>query len=350
MRIKKIFGDKYIELTGSIHNHTKYSYDSQAEPYKIIQDAKKQALDYILISDHSNNEAMKDKVFMNEKDIFVIVGFELNDKKQEHHYLVFGETNLQLFDTAIEYTKYYFNKENTATFAAHPFDKRAVASMKKYIWEKTDITDFHGIEIWNAVSDWIEKLNPKRNGFFFVFFPSFFIKSADKEAIKWWDDLNKSGMKKSAIGSSDAHTFPVKKFGITFRFLTHNFLFKTVRTNILVPYKENIEKEDILKALKNGNSYIINYKRGYPDNFYAGITDGKDKKAIFGQEIDFTKGLKLYFHSPYLVKAKCFRNGEKIAEHTDNKGVFEIKEKGNYRLEIERNFKKWIYTNNIYVK
>ena len=249
-----------------------------------------------------------------------------------------------------EYTTYYFNKPNTVTFAAHPFDKRAIKSLKKYRWENVNITQFNGIEIWNAVSDWIKNLIPKKNGFFFVFFPSLFINSADKEAILWWDNLNKQGLKKSAIGSADAHSFPYKKFGINFKFLSHKYLFSTIRTNIIIKKKDKISSKDILKALKNGNSYIVNYKVGYPVSFYAGMKDKKGNFALPGDEITLSKGLKFYFNTSYWVKTKCFKNGEKIGEISDNKGYFDIKEKGNYRLEIERRFKKWIYTNNIYVK
>ncbi len=349
MKTQKIFGKKYLELTGCVHVHSKYSYDSTAEPQDIINAALYNKLDYFTITDHLTIDAKNDIDFLNEKRINIIIGSEINDKNEEHHLLVFNSSKVFSDTKAIEYTRFY-QKEGAITFAAHPFEKRSTKKIRKYLWTDLENTDFDGIEIWNAVSDWVSKLKPSLNGAFFVFFPSFFIKSANKKAIKWWDELNLQGKRKSAIGSVDAHTFYYDLLGIKIKFLSHKYLFGTIRTNVLIPEKEKINKQDILTALKKGNSYIVNYKVGYPNGFYAGISKRNGDSAIFGEEIDFVEGLKFYYHSPYFVKAKLYRNGEKIAEHTDNKGAFDILEKGNYRLEITKNFKNWIYTNNIYVK
>ena len=349
MKEKKIFDKTYVELTGCIHNHSEYSYDSEASTKEIINAAKRNELDYFTITDHLNMDVKDDVVLQGEKSVRIIVGAEINDKSGENHYLVFNTDKIIKDATVKEYTDYY-TKINAVRFVAHPFEKRLGNSFRKYLWTDKENTDFDGLEIWNAVSDWLGRLNPKVNGFFLAFFPSFFIKSANSESIKWWDSLNKSGLKRAAIGSTDAHTFIYKKFGKTFKFLPHKYLFGTIRTNVLISKKDNINNDDILNALKAGNSYIINYKVGYPVGFYAGISKTGYGSATFGQEIDFTDGLKFYFHAPYFVKAVCYRNGKPVGTVKENKGEFEITEKGNYRLELNRFGKKWIYTNNIYVK
>lgn len=349
MKEKKIFNKNYVELTGCIHNHSEYSYDSQVKIKDIISAAQYNKLDYVTINDHMNMDAKNDADLMRETSVKLIVGVEINDKSNNNHCLVFNTNKIVTHGNAKEYTDYY-TKEKAITFAAHPFEKRSNKSFRKYIWTDKSNTNFNGLEIWNAVSNWLERLNPKLNGVFLVFFPSFFIRSANPNSIKWWDYLNEKGLKKSAIGSTDAHTFLYKKFGKTFRFLPHKYLFGTIRTNVLIPQKENIDNNDILNALKNGNSYIINYKVGHPIGFYAGISKTGYDSAIFGQEIDFTEGLKFYFHAPYLVKAICYKNGKPIGRINENKGEFAIPEKGNYRLKLRRFGKNWIYTNNIYVK
>ncbi|OQX70562.1 MAG: hypothetical protein B6D62_04490, partial [Candidatus Cloacimonas sp. 4484_275] len=54
-----------------------------------------------------------------------------------------------------------------------------------------------------------------------------------------------------------------------------------------------ISKENILQALKNGNSYLVNYKVGNPYNFYAGIS-ANGKSAVFGEKIQFQEEMKFY--------------------------------------------------------
>ena len=126
-------------------------------------------------------------------------------------------------------------------------------------------------------------------------------------------------------------------------------MFSSIRTNVLIPEDIPIDQQNILKALKNGNSYIVNYKVGNPYDFYAGIASSKDDNAIFGNELQFSQNMYFYFRLPKIARIKLYRNGKKIASKLDEKGRFEIKQKGNYRLEIYRFGYGWIFTNNIYV-
>jgi hypothetical protein len=117
----------------------------------------------------------------------------------------------------------------------------------------------------------------------------------------------------------------------------------------LIPEDKETNQKNILKAIKKGHSYIVNYKRGNPYNFYAGICDDKASGVSFGEEIAFAPNLKYYFNLPENSNVHLYRNGVCIKKQLDFKGFFEIEEVGNYRLEILRFGKGWIYTNNIYV-
>ena len=348
MKKKNIFKRSYLELTGCIHIHSEYSFDCKVKLSKIIKEAKKSELDFITINDHLNLDAKKDENFLAEKDLLVIIGMEINDPKNNNHYLVFNSDNIMKGRSAQEYVKYY--KDCGAIgFAAHPIEKRASSIFRKYIWTNRMNNDFNGLEIWNYLSGWIGKMNPKLNGLFLVLFPSLFVKKPLRETLAYWDELNIQGKKKSAIGSIDAHTERMKKFGIKFKFLTHKSLFKTIRTNILLEEETPINDQSVLNAIKNGNSYIINYKMGNPYDFYAGIASAKGDSAVFGQEIELKDDLKFYFRLPKSSRVALYRNGRKISSKYNDKGAFKINRKGNYRLEITRFGYGWIYTNNVYV-
>jgi len=348
MKNKNIFNTRYFELTGCIHNHSEHSFDSHVKLSKIIRSAKKCELDYITINDHKTFEAKNDEAVKNEKDLIVIVGAEINDPEKNNHLLVFNTDKILIGKEVEEYTKFY-SETKAISFVAHPFEKRSSKLFRKYIWTDKENDSFDGIEIWNYLSEWIGKLNPKLNGLFLVLFPSLFIRKPHREALDYWDELNKAGRRKSAIGSVDAHSQRIKKFKLKLEFLTHKTMFKVIHTNVLIPEKDHLDDKNILKALKNGNSYIVNYKVGNPYDFYAGIAASKDKSAIFGQEIKLTENMNFYFRLPKIARVKLYRNGKKLASKLDEKGSFEIKQKGNYRLEIYRLGYGWIFTNNIYV-
>ncbi|MBT4331925.1 MAG: PHP domain-containing protein [Candidatus Cloacimonetes bacterium] len=348
MKNKNIFDKKYFELTGCIHNHTTYSFDGDVKLKKILKAAKKNELDYLTINDHHTKEAQNDEAVTNENDLIVIVGVEVNDPDKNNHFLVFNSDEIIKGKKVEEYTSKYAETD-AICFAAHPFEKRSSKQFRKYIWTDIKNDNFDGIEIWNYLSEWIGKLNPKLNGIFFVLFPSLFIKHPPRETLNYWDELNNVGKRRSAIGSVDAHSERIEKFGFKFEFLTHKTLFRSIRTNVLLSEDKQIDQQNILEAIKRGNSYIVNYKVGNPYDFYAGIAASKENSAIFGEELKFTDNLYYYFRLPKIARVKLFRNGKKIATEHDDKGRFEITQKGNYRLEIYKFGYGWIFTNNIYV-
>jgi hypothetical protein len=348
MKVKKIFTRKFMELSGSVHNHSCYSYDSNQNVEKIITLAKKQGLDFITINDHNNFAAAKDEAVKNVENLFVIVGAEINDKNNNNHLLVFDTKKLPDLSDVKDYVSFYTDQK-AIRFVAHPFERRLSKQFRKYQWTDKSIDDFDGIEIWNYVSAWLGHLRPSINGLLLVLFPSTFVKKPLRDTLTYWDELNLQGKRRAAIGSTDAHSVDLQKFGLKLTILTHKMLFKTIRTNVLLPEDENIDNKTILAAMKRGNSYVVNYKVGVPYNFYAGIKADNGGEAIFGEEFKLDGEAKLYFRLPFTAKVKLIRNGEKIASKRDDLGYFFIRAKGNYRLEIEKNLRGWIYTNNIYV-
>lgn len=347
MKLKKIFDKEYYELTGCIHNHSEYSFDSEISLKKIIKAAQKNSLDYITINDHSTKAAAKDPALLKESEVRVIVGCEINDKEKNNHLLVFNSDTVIKHEEAEVYSKKY-QEEGATTFVAHPFEKRSCKKYRKYLWTNLENTNFDGLEGWNFLSCWLGKLIPKLNGLPMVLFPSLYVTKPHREILNYWDDLTMKGERKSLIGSVDAHGESIKKFGKVFTFLTHNTLFKTIHTNILLPADSVMNQDNIIKALKKGNSYLVNYKKGIPYNFYAGISNG-EISCTFGEEIKFGEGLNYYFRLPKIARVDLYRNGKRIARARVENGLFKISKPGVYRLEIIRNGYGWIYTNNIFV-
>jgi hypothetical protein len=179
-------------------------------------------------------------------------------------------------------------------------------------------------------------------------FPNFSVRRPYQESLDYWDELNKKGLRKSAIGSVDAHEQHYRFWGINLKFLSHKYLFKTIRTNVLIEKEQELSPQNIVAALGRGNSYIVNYTVANPYNFYAGISD-KQQQAIFGEEIKLSESLKFYYQLPAICRVKLYCDGKFLAQQTDERGHFPISKAGNYRLEIYRYLRGWIFTNNIYV-
>ncbi|MCF7920985.1 MAG: PHP domain-containing protein [Candidatus Cloacimonetes bacterium] len=348
MKERSFLQRKYLELTGCLHVHSEYSYDSQTPVSRILEDAQRNKLDYLGLNDHLSDAARLDKTLLAENSIILIPGFEVNDPDNNNHLLVYGDEIVIKDKTAGEYVTEYHNR-GAITFAAHPFERRATRKIRKYLWTDQTVNQFNGLEIWNALSNWVAKIRPNVNGLLWVLMAHSFIKRASRKSIIWWDEMNKQGLRKSAIGSVDAHGLVFHKLGLKIVILKHKFMFKTVRTNVLLRIGEEPTIKNILHALAEGRSYIVNYHRGVPYNFYAGIAVPGKAGVSFGEEIEFEEGMHFYFHLPSPARVKLFCDGSELSRQWLRKGSFTLYKKGNYRLEILKFNTGWIYTNNIYV-
>jgi len=291
-RILTIFSRDFVELAGMIHIHSNFSHDCAVPLENVCSEAKKADLDFICVTDHHSleaenhaNTAQKDKALM-------IVGVEVNDTNLENHYLVFNTKNVYSGRTAKEYLELY-HSENAVGFIAHPKEQRKCKRFRKYEWNEQDVDSVAGIEIWNYVSSWVGKLNPRVFGIFSLLFPDMFVRKPISENLKFWDSMPE----KAAIGSADAHEHSIKIFGKTIVVLTNKRLFRRIRTYVFLPADVDVTRQSIIKAVAQGNSYICNCFSGYPYNFYAGIK-GTTGEAIPGEEVQFCENQYLYFLLP----------------------------------------------------
>lgn len=349
MQKKIILSRTVNEYTGAIHNHSKYSKDGRIELKEIVQTAQHHKLDYLTINDHNNKDVLKDSYYERAiKKILLIVGVEVNDNEDNHHLLVFNHDKIVSNTEAINYIRYYAGTE-AVTFAAHPNERRISQQFRKYEWLDRNLTDFNGVEIWNYSSSWLGKVKPLLNGLLCVFFPGLYIRKPLRKNLKFWDNLNLSNQRKSAIASTDAHDI-LRKWGpFTFRVLSFKSLFKALRTNVLLPEDMPFTEKNVLNALQKGHSYICNYLLGKPWNFYAAIDNGEGITAIFGDEIVLSSEMKFYYNLSMVSDVYLYYNGKRIDHHHQKNGFFKINEAGFYRLEISRYRYGWIYTNPIYV-
>lgn len=356
-----------FEYTGSLHMHSVFS-DGSGTVEDITKAAVSSDLDFIILTDHNTLKA-KDKGYEKwYKKTLLIVGYEVNDKKNQNHYVVLGTDKItgtyeKLSDgdtgcrmTASEYVK-AVNDEGGFGFIAHPHEKRQnLPDHPPYPWTDWDCKDFTGIEIWNHMSEWAEDLNDS-NKFQRFLHPLKSIVAPQQKTLKLWDDLNKK-RKVVAMGGIDAHAHKHNVMGMEFEIFPYKVLFKSIRTHVLLNKelkKGNqagyIDSRDkILDALAYGRSFVVNnyYGSGKGFRFYAEY-DGAF--YTMGDEIKFdrSKNKKIIFRAllPAEAKIRFIENGKCTDELKGMECIWDRDEPGIFRVEAWKENKGWIFSNHI---
>jgi len=342
--------------SGAIHIHSTYS-DGSKSISEIAKIADSLKMDYILIADHNTLEG-KDN---GHEGIYgktrVIIGYEINDPHDENlnHYLAFRiDKTLPAEFEPKEYVKGVKEKGGIG-FIAHPHEVRGdiIKDFPGNPWVEWDVEGYDGIEIWNQMSEWMERLT-NLNKLWMIVSPRKGIYQPSKETLSFWDKINLE-KRISGIGGIDVHAMPYKIGPITLVFFPYKVQFQSIRTNIVL--KEPLtgifknDKEKIYQALKRGNSYIYNMRWGKIDVNPFSISS-ENELLLPGDEhiYDPDRDYELNIEMPKKSLIKILRNGEEILNKKSIKFNHKIQKSGNYRIEAYVKNHGWLFTNNIYLK
>lgn len=126
--------------------------------------------------------------------------------------------------------------------------------------------------------------------------------------------------------------------------------FRHVSTHLLM---NELSVESVREALKHGRVYVAFDWMGDPSGFVFQATRDGGRFAM-GSEIEGPDGLALASAAPLPGLFKVLRDGEIIHEHRGRTIEFDVREPGNYRVEvwlpIAGELKPWILSNPIYVR
>lgn len=345
------------DYVGAIHIHSVFS-DGSGEIPEIAVHAEESGLDFIMISDHNTLRGLEEGYEKFYGKTLVLIGCEINDRKNQNHYLAFGiNKTLSTRLPAKEYVK-KINEAGGFGFIAHPHEKRS--SMKEhppYPWTEWDCADFTGIEIWNHMSEWMEGLT-EQNKFNYFIHPLKSIIAPSAETLKVWDEISIK-RKVVGIGGVDAHAHKVNMLGFfEVEVFPYKVLFKSVRTHILTPEtlprgeEGNVEeaKRIIYGALREGRCFVSNSYHGDASKFrFFGTGPGGEFQM--GDSVPFDLNLRLWVNLPKgQGEIKLIRNGEIIGENEDFEGGFRVREEGVYRVEVHLNNNAWIFSNHIRIQ
>lgn len=351
------------EIVVNLHMHTRYS-DGSGTHKDIVRAAFQAGVDVVIVTDH-NVLVQGFEGYYREKNrrVLMLVGEEVHDQDrdpQKNHLLVFN-TNRELAAFADE-PQVLIDRVREAgglAFIAHPDDPAAPAFNETDIsWEDWSVHGYHGIELWNALSELKTLVPTKLHGAFYAFFPQFVAHRPIPSTVAKWDELLAQGRQVVALGGSDAHALHLSLAGISRVIFPYEFHFRGVNTHLLTDETlsgdVSADKKVIYDALAAGHCFVA-YDLPASTHGFRFSAQGREKTAVMGDEIPAQGGITLQARAPGLAEIRLLHNGEVIKTWQNQQSCTHItSEPGVYRVEVYRRFlgtrRAWIFSNPIYVR
>lgn len=341
----------WYSYTGAIHIHTTES-DGTKPLEDVIAIGQDAGLDFMMFADHmtlSNKERGGEGIY---GKTLVVIGYEHNDVADEHHYLLFDSP--KVYDenmTAAQYVAAGAD-DNALGILAHPDEIRdALPDYPPYPWRDWSCDRFNGLEIWNQMSEWTEKLT-KYNKLHMVLSPRKSMISPTERILKKWDELNMY-RKVAGVAGVDAHAFPVKIGPFKFEVFPYKVHFRSLRTHIILsePLSEDFEtaRRQLYQAIFDCRLFFSNMRWGEADKFQF-YAQNDSEKVIAGGELSDINNARLVIKLPQKANLRLVHNGEYILNTNCDNLEFKQLQPGIYRVEAWKADRAWIFSNHIRVR
>ncbi|MCH7877692.1 MAG: histidinol-phosphatase [candidate division Zixibacteria bacterium] len=343
----------YYHLTGCLHMHTPDS-DGTKPHEEVAEIASEAGLDYLIFTDHMTLKS-REKQERFHGDVLVIVGYEHNDPADKNHYL--------LLDSPAVYNPKFSAREYVAAgfedgalgIIAHPDEVRSEhGTYPPYEWNDWSVEGYTGIELWNQMSEWMERLAEAGiiGKLALLFSPRKFMKAPPAASLRRWDEVNQ---KRPVVGVAgvDAHGFPYRLGPKTLTIFPYKVHFRSLQTHVVLkePLDETYDtaRAQLLAGLREANVYFSNRRWGDASGFQF-MAHSSGQTVISGQRLILKEEARFEISVPRLAEIRLIRNGEQCASQTALHAVFPITRPGLYRAEARRGGKGWIFSNHIRIE
>jgi hypothetical protein len=350
------------ELVGNMHVHTRYS-DGHGRHEDVAHAALDAGLDFVVVTDHNVwVSGMDDYYYRGQDRVLMLTGEEVHDqarKPQKNHLLIY-ETRRELaqlardpqtlIDQAVE--------SGGICFLAHPTDPAAPAFNEDDLsWVDWEVRGFHGLELWNFMSEFKSLLKNRPRALFYGMNPRMIASGPFQNTLSRWDQLLSDGRQVSVIGGSDAHATPMSMGPIHRVIFPYEFLFRAVNTHVLIPepLSGDVERdrERIFAAIRRGHSFV-----GYdlPASTSGFRFNAQSEQGVvgMGESVKIRFGVTLQIHLPQPASIRLIHRGHELHRWENTMTtVHTITDPGPYRVEAHLPYRGkmrgWIYSNPIYV-
>ncbi len=340
-------GDRF-HYSGAVHIHTTES-DGTKPLEEIVEIGRSVDLDFMMFADHmglSNREAGLEGRY---GDTLVMIGYEHNDLDDKNHFLVFGSPDVYVEDLHPREYVAAARADGALGIIAHPIEKRNDSGKyPPYPWTAWDTNLFDGMELWNQMSEWMEKLTPL-NKLLMALSPRKSMVGPTQEVLKRWDDLSLT-QRCVGIASADAHAFPVDLGPWRVEIFPYKVHFRCLRTHLVLrePLPDDFDsaRRVFYDSVRNCRVYISNSRWGCADRFEFHV-ERKGETATSGESLDSHEGARIVVTLPSIATVKLIRNGEVIRQIKTSRLEHTVDRPGLYRVEAWRGKRGWIFSNHV---
>ena len=343
----KRVGD-WHHYAGAIHVHTTES-DGTKTLEEVAAIGERAGLDFILFTDHmnlNNLDAGKEGFY---GKLLALVGYEHNDLDDNNHYMLFDLP--RVYDkhfSAAEYVQ-AGAEDNALGIIAHPDEIRdRMGQYPPFPWTDWNVDGYTGIELWNQMSEWMERLTPA-NKLVMAFSPRKSMVGPTDRVFAKWDEVNQA-KKIVGIASVDAHAFPIKVGPFTVEIFPYKVHFRSLRTYLILPEPLSTDlaaaRRQIYDAIRDCRAFGAHIRWGDPVDFQFAGRSGAEQ-VVAGGRLSSIKNAKLEVQLPSRAVMRMIGNGKKLFESTGDSCEFSPTEPGIYRIEAWKQGRCWIFSNHI---
>lgn len=350
------------EIVGNLHVHTRYS-DGHGLHEDIARAAIDAGLDFVVATDHNVwVSGVDDYYYLGPKRVLLLAGEEVHDqarKPQKNHLLIY-EARQELAQHAKDPQSLIDQAVGSGgiTFLAHPVDPAAPAFNEDDLsWVDWDVRGFHGLEIWNFMSEFKSLLKDNFRALLYAYNPRLIATAPFPDTIKRWDQMLNEGRQVSAIGGSDAHGTPYAMGPFRRVIFPYEFLFRAINTHVLL--EESLtgeaerDRERIFSALRRGRCFV-GYDLPADTHGFRFNAQGEHEEIGMGESLTIRYGVTLQVRAPKEASIRLIHQGNELQRWDGIRtAVYTVTEPGAYRVEVHIPYRGklrgWIYSNPIYL-
>ncbi len=351
------------EIVFHPHIHTIYS-DGHGTHAEVLRAALRAGVDVVQFTDHNLRvEGVEGYYTDGARRVLALMGEEVHDRtappeRWGNHLLTFGvATELAVHETDPQRLIDATRRGGGLAFLAHPHDPPAPAvGEAAFPWRAWQVQGYHGIELWNAMSEFKSHLRTWAHAVFYALQFHRVAVAPFPQTLRLWDDLTRQGQRVVAIAGADAHAIP--KLGGRVRLFPYEAHFRAVNTHVLLdePLAGRVEadRHAAYTALAAGRAFVANDLLGSARGFRF-RAQGAAGTAWMGDEIRLDGGVTLQVRLPGRARLRLLRDGHEVGVWPHAEVLaYPVRTPGVYRVEAYRHawgrWRGWIFSNPIYVR